>query len=455
MSRASAVHGDPGSALDEARRRSQEDRLGSTVTEVPPLDAPTAFRAARAAGLFAALWMRPDDGSAMLGIGSAASVETRGRDRILGLRGAWSELRHDGDGAGLRAFVGVSFDERTPPPRGPRWTDHPSALLVVPRLLVEWRDGGVLGRIAARAGDDAAEAEVARIWDALTRSERDTERDSGPGPGRVERVGELASRDRWRADVTEARDEIRRGALEKIVLARALRLRVGPDAVDAALSALGRRSPGCTVYGVSRGDSVLLGATPESLVRLSDGTARVSCVAGTAPRAKGGRDADTGVALLASAKDREEHAVVVRAAAGALAATCDAVTVSEPRLMGLATLWHLASEVSGRARPGVELLDLAAALHPTPAVCGAPREVAARVLAEREPFDRGWYGGALGWVDGQGEGELVVALRGALVRWSEAWLFAGCGIVAGSDPDAELAEADAKMRPMIEALGGR
>jgi len=101
----------------------------------------------------------------------------------------------------------------------------------------------------------------------------------------------------------------------------------------------------------------------------------------------------------------------------------------------------------------VDLLDLAAALHPTPAVCGVPREAALRELALCEPFDRGWYAGALGWVDGAGEGDLVVGLRSALLRDGSAWAFAGCGIVAASDPDAELVESELKLRPVLEALG--
>ncbi|HZP97418.1 MAG TPA: isochorismate synthase [Candidatus Limnocylindria bacterium] len=453
MSDAVALREDLVSALRLARREARADDLVSATIALWQCDATAAFRAVRAAGHNAALWLRPADGMARLAAGDAATLTASGADRIVALRRGWSDLRAGAAGAtGLRAFVGFSFDERIVPAPGPVWTDFPRALLVVPRLLVEWKDGRAVARAAARADDASADEDLARIGATLAAASSSAD----PEPSRAERTGELPARDVWRAQVARARDEIRRGELEKIVLARAVRLRVRADAAEATLAILARRSPGCTVYAVARGHSLLLGATPESLVSLDSGTARVSCVAGTAPRVDEDHDAAAALALVRSEKDQREHELVARAARAALESCCDAVRASgPPRLMALATLWHLASEVRGTARPGIELLDLAAALHPTPAVCGAPRAAAMRALAEREPFDRGWYGGALGWIDERGDGELVVALRGALARAHEAWLFAGCGIVAGSDPDAELAESDAKLVPMLDALGAR
>lgn len=456
---------EPGALLSAARERAR-GRIGVAMAELKAPDALASFARARALGHDAALWVRPADGSATLGLGTAARVRPRGGDRVAGLRREWSKLRGAVEGPGeLRAFVGVSFDEGGDRRDGPRWSGFGSAELVVPRIRVEWRDGATLAHVAARE-DDEAESETSELWDDLVAGT------AGARPEVSERVGaspaasscasgrratpvrgpeivrEIPSRDAWRKDVLAARDAIHQGLLEKVVLARAACVRVAESAVPTALAALVDRARGSTVYAVARGGAVFLGATPESLVTLEGGVARVSCVAGTAARA----DDATGLALLGSDKDLREHEVVVRAARGTLGRYCDEVTVRGPELLGLVTLWHLASDVRGRVRRGVELLDLAAELHPTPAVCGTPRDAAARFIAEHEPFARGWYAGALGWVDAAGEGELVVALRGAVVRPERAWVFAGCGIVDGSDPDAELAEADAKMRPTIAAL---
>ncbi len=453
MTRAPAVGEDLVGALRSSLRAAPAGALVTVTVELGPRDAAGLFLAARATGTNAVAWLRPDDGVARVAAGEALAFAARGPGRIHALRRRWAELRSSIVGApGLRAFTAFSFDERPDRADGPRWDDFPSALLVVPRLLVEWRDGRVIARATAVAsGDGGALDDVARMC-AQLEAEHAPQEES---PVAIERTAELPSPERWREDVARAREEIERELFQKIVLARTVRVHLASAVAEGALSTLARRFPACTVYAIGRGDSCLVGATPESLVSLADGAAQVSCVAGTAPRsADAGEDAARAQALARSGKERAEHDLVVSAARTTLEGFCDVVTESDmPRLIGLANVWHLASDVGGRVRAGVELLDLAAALHPTPAVCGVPRQAALRSLAQREPFDRGWYGGVLGWVDERGDGDLAVALRCALARPGDAWLFAGCGIVAGSDPEAELAESEAKLRPMLEALG--
>ncbi len=161
-----------------------------------------------------------------------------------------------------------------------------------------------------------------------------------------------------------------------------------------------------------------------------------------------------GQQLLASAKDSGEHAVVVRVLAEGLRAVCaDVQTPPAPQLLRLHNVQHLHTPITARVRTGRSVLDLVERLHPTPAVGGYPREAALRLIRDREGLDRGWYAGPLGWVDARGEGEFAVALRSALLRGSEATLFAGCGIVADSQPESEYAESALKMRPLLAALG--
>jgi isochorismate synthase len=178
-------------------------------------------------------------------------------------------------------------------------------------------------------------------------------------------------------------------------------------------------------------------------------------LAGTSARgATPAEDERLGQALLASPKERTEHAVVVRALRAALAEQCTDVTApGTPRLFRVRNVQHLLTPLSGRLRPGRGALDLVTALHPTPAVGGAPRATALDLIRRWEGLDRGWYAGPVGWVDRHGQGEFAVAIRSALLRGPEASLYAGCGIVADSDPEAEFSESVLKLRPMLAALG--
>ena len=183
---------------------------------------------------------------------------------------------------------------------------------------------------------------------------------------------------------------------------------------------------------------------------------RTAALAGSAPRgATPEEDARLGQGLLASAKDRGEHAIVVRALTDGLEGICDELTMpAEPALLSVANIHHLHTPVSGRLGPGKTLLDAVERLHPTPAVGGWPRAAALRFIREQEGLDRGWYAAPLGWLDRHGAGEFAVGLRSALLEGSTAALFAGCGIVGDSDPAEEYAESRLKLRPMLAALTG-
>ncbi|WP_067974674.1 isochorismate synthase [Nocardiopsis trehalosi] len=251
-------------------------------------------------------------------------------------------------------------------------------------------------------------------------------------------------------------------ALRKVVLARALRL-TGPGPVDVAqlLRNLAWRDPAAHAFAVdlppAGGDvRTLVGASPELLVAKRGGTATANPLAGSAPRsADPTRDQQRAVALLTSAKDRYEHAVVVEAVAEGLRPFCRTLDVpAEPELARTATMWHLSTRVTGELRdPATPSADLVRALHPTPAVCGTPTADARDAIAAAEPFDRGFYTGVVGHTDARGDGEWVVTIRCADVAGAEVDLFAGGGIVAGSDPEAELAETSAKLRTLLLALG--
>lgn len=257
--------------------------------------------------------------------------------------------------------------------------------------------------------------------------------------------------------VAEAVARIRAGHLEKVVLARTLEVEAGrPLDAKRLLHRLRAAEPHGYAFAAPTGlGSSLVGASPELLVSLRRGEVRATPLAGTAPRA-GDPDEDraSGEALAASSKNREEHAVVVRAVAAGLAPFCDPLSWDpEPVLLETANVWHLATRFVGRLRdPSAIVLDLVAALHPTPAVCGTPTDVAREVIVELEPFGRGSYAGPVGWIDAGGEGEWAIALRCAELGDERATLFAGAGIVAGSEPASEADETGRKFRAFLDSL---
>ncbi len=262
--------------------------------------------------------------------------------------------------------------------------------------------------------------------------------------------------------VAEAVEMLRAGeGLDKVVLARALELRgVEPD-IPALLRRLAAADPWAHVYAVdlpsrSGAPRTLVGASPETLVRRVGDTVEALPLAGSAGRAADPvEDARRGAHLLGSTKDRDEHAVVIEAIAAALDPLCSSLEIPDgPELLRTRAMWHLATRIRGRLTDrAITSLDLAAALHPTPAVCGTPRDHARNAIATLEPLDRGYYAGAVGWQDASGDGEWIVAIRCGEVEGDTMRLWAGAGLVEGSDPEGELAETTAKFGTLLSAIG--
>lgn len=340
-----------------------------------------------------------------------------------------SELVDAPVGAGLIAFGSFVFD----PDSAGRST------LVVPRTVV--------GRRAGRA------------W--LTSIGPEPDLDplpvpfAPPRPPVGVRYAEGAlSGEAWQGAVCEAVRRISAGDLDKVVLARDL-LVTADEEIDPRwlVARLADRYAACWTYLVDG----LVGATPEMLVRREAGLVTSRVLAGTIRRSGGGAaDLNLAAALARSGKDLEEHEYAVASVARSLAPFCSGMHVPEaPYVLELPNVLHLATDVTAVARPGSTALGLAAALHPSAAVCGTPTAAARSLIAELEHLDRERYAGPVGWVDAHGDGEWAIALRCGQLDETDRRrlrLYAGCGIVAGSDPAAELAESVAKLLPMREAL---
>jgi menaquinone-specific isochorismate synthase len=259
--------------------------------------------------------------------------------------------------------------------------------------------------------------------------------------------------------VKGALDAIAAGTVAKVVLARRVDAAL-PDPVDTSsiLRRLHRREPACTIFGILEPNESFLGATPEVLVSRRGSSVTSMALAGTVGLVGVDRvDRQSVGHLMRSPKERGEHRIVVDAIADTLAARCETLDIPEtPSVVRLATVAHLGTPMHGvlRSSPGgpPDALQLAAALHPTPAVGGSPTEPALRLLRTLEEADRGRYAGPVGWVDGHGDGDFVVGIRSASIRGSTASVYAGAGIVAGSDPDAELAETTLKLKTAYSVL---
>jgi menaquinone-specific isochorismate synthase len=329
-------------------------------------------------------------------------------------------------GTGLVAFGSIAFAD----------SSAAASLLIVPKVLLGVRDG------RAWLTTVEIDAESAKFWQ--TASKYGHNAPVALSPGSQSAAGFMQS-------VVDAVKAISNGELEKVVLARDL---VGtlPEDFDirSSLVKLADRFPTCWVYSVDG----LFGASPELLVRVAHGQVSARVLAGTAGRGTDPEvDKAISAALAASSKNTTEHAFAVDSLVQTLKPFCEHVDADpKPFSLALPNLWHLASDVHGVLREEASVLDLAAALHPTAAVAGTPRLEAQQLLGALEPFDRGRYAGPVGWIGADGDGEWAIALRGAQIEGSQVTAFAGCGIVAGSEPEAELAETNLKFSPIREAL---
>ena len=331
----------------------------------------------------------------------------------------------------------------------PRWTyvhDGTRAHLV---LAIDPRDAAN----AARWHDELALHQAAAA--AVARPAR-------PQPALVEL--QRASADEWRDQIVAITDAIAAGQCSKIVAARTCTVALA-GAVHTAelLAALDHRHADCVRVLVQPPDAgALIAATPERLVRRDGDVVRCDALAGTLsiavpdgepPSARERIIAEASAELFASRKERREHELVVDAIHAALAGCADVDAPREPIVRVLRHLVHLHTPFRARLREPRHVLELAAQLHPTPAVGGTPRELATDWIRTREPVARGWYGAPVGWFDLDGNGELAVAIRSGVVTGNRAHLWAGGGIVAGSDPERELAETELKLRAMLGTLG--
>lgn len=366
-----------------------------------------------------------------------------GPDRPAAAARLWSRLseragatRPRVPATGLVALGGFGFDPGREPDQP--WLGFPALLFRVPRLLVT----RVRGRTFASG--DLSLLEFPPAF-------------RGPGARQLV-VRPARPPAEWCGAVAEAVRRLRCGEAEKVVLAREVVARAdGVVAAGAVVRALRGSYPACFTYLVSGADgTAFAGASPELLVRRTGTTAVSQPMAGSTARGQDEEEDDAlADRLRASAKDAAEHGVTATFVEEALARFSSSVERGEPEVLRFTNIQHLATTVIARlVAPAAGALELAAALHPTPAISGFPRSAAERLIGELEGMERGWYGGAVGWIDGRGDGELAVAIRCGLLWEDGARLYAGNGVMPDSDPESELRETELKLRALLGALSG-
>ena len=378
-------------------------------------------------------WIRGGEG--LVGFGVYKKYEVSGEDRFKEAHKWWQQKLAEftihnnvhGIGTGPILFTSFAFD--------PRDTSE----LIIPKIIIGQRNGkSWITWVGDQKQPDIKKIEISSQSGEITWAN-----------GTVEE-------EKWRNQVSKAINAIKSGQLEKVVLARDLKANSSTKIdINNLLQKLEIEYPSTWVFLVDG----LVGATPELLVRLNKSLITSRVLAGTIQKT-GNEDRDLALAasLAKSSKDLEEHEYAVKSIADSLAPFCSSTNVPEsPFVLHLSNVMHLATDVTGVLNDSAKQADiftLIENLHPSAAVCGTPTNVAKKLISELETMNRSRYAGPVGWIDAQGDGEIAIALRcGELSDGNKSIrIFAGCGIVAGSDPITEYAESQAKLMPMRTAL---
>ena len=436
-------------ALAEAASRAAQTLVSVTVPFDCDDPSATVFASRRAGEPFFC-WEQPDRDLRLAALGRIHEITARGPNRFVTVAADCANLSGEAVLRGSGGFTtgpvwtgGFAFhDDGTAGAADPdpAWSSFEPASMILPELAIQSSEGGTFLTVNLMAGPGSdgealLAAAMARVA-GLVSGEMPM---IDPHPTVAPSIESVRSPESYEGSVAEAVERIRSGEIEKVVLAREVVVRAGSAHDPAAIyDALRQGFPSCFNFCAGTGEAVFIGASPELLVR---------CV--------GRGVATVGLAqqLLSSRKDRGEQAVVVRRIVKTLSKLSVWVEAAEePEIIKVANIQHLGTPVYAQLAQPRTAIELAGLLHPTPAVGGEPWKKASKVMAEVEQMDRGWYAGPVGWMDGSGDGEFCVALRSALIRDREAHLFAGVGVVADSDPAAELAETEIKLSALLPLL---
>jgi menaquinone-specific isochorismate synthase len=439
---------------DEVAGRGSDPRVVARSRELDGVDRDRLL--AEAEGPTVA-WRGPEE--TVEAAGATATLTADGPDRFAAVR-AQAEALFDSLSSAVphrarpRLFGGFAFHDGRPEDDDV-WTGFADAWFVLPRVQVTtagdraWLTTTGSGPNAEQAADRTLEEWTERLQSTSARTQ--------PTPPGVLDRERTPSKEAWNEQVRDAIDEIEAGRLRKVVLAQSLSVELAQSlSVPDALARLDETYPDCYRFAFTPPEAdagTFFGATPERLVSLRGRTVETEALAGSTGRGDTpAEDEWLAEELLDSEKDIHEHQLVVEAVREQLDPVAASVSTGERAIRRLATVQHLRTPIRATLSADEHVLSLVEALHPTPAVGGLPPDAALETIRRTEAFDRGWYAAPVGWMDAAGNGTFTVAIRSALARQRRAWLFAGAGIVADSDPDREWDEVQLKYRPMLDEL---
>ncbi len=408
-------------------------------------------------------WDQPSSDETILGLGNAVRLTMSGPGRFEILNKKMQEIQENWEWLDLEStgfwpisYLCFAFDPDDPMTGA--WSDLPNSGLFLPELTLQQKDNDCVASFSVNLKKYQNIESIHLRWMQLISKLTAALSQSYSPPGcmtTLTRIATSSDLSEWRQLVSDAKNSIASRAMEKVVPARHLRVeaerRFDPRRLMDTLNYL---YPNSMLLASRIENKVFVSATPERLIDFHNGKITCDAMAGTTHRsAVEEQDLELGKQLLSDPKVRHEHQLVVEGIKASLTPICSTLShQDQPSLTRLRNLQHLSTEFNGQLKPDVTLLQAAARLHPTAAVNGYPGDVANLWLKKREPFVRGWYAGAAGWVDRGGNGKLAVLLRCALLDQDQADLFAGAGITAESNADAEYAETELKFRVMLEAL---
>jgi isochorismate synthase len=438
-------------ALLRENRRAGRQRLLSIGLRLPGLRLSTCPRL-RTGDFY---WSAPAGGHSLLGRGRAWHRQFSGPQRLQqadralrALRPRWQYLHPDGPDSGPLLLTAAAFDADDPMEGG--WSGFPNTTLFAPRLLLEQGPRGC--RLILSRPPGTADGDTLREWlellDGVLQDSGCRDRHVGRSSPGLPTIPDDAAN--WLSLSRRAIETIGQGKLDKLVLYRRLRLPADLQCAGALLETLHGAFPDCRLIAFHQGDSVFVCASPEQLLAKRGRAIASDALAGTAPLDS---ESGNGEDLRRHAKSRHEQALVQTAVRQALAPLCSELTADRPpRVRPLGQLMHLHNRIQGLLREETAALQLAARLHPTPAVCGSPTQAAMDWLRREGQSRRGWYSGFAGWIGRNGDAELNVLLRCALLGRDGTELFAGAGLVAGSRAEDELAETELKLAAVGDHL---
>ena len=444
----------------ELANRYKQPIVVSITTAIDKQDALAFFQAFKHKTDMRTFWTEPSREFALIGVGTAMSLEAEGLSRFQEIDKRWKEMIEHAVisneanviGTGPTIIGGFNFDPLKE--KSPIWKSFPDAKLVLPTFMITidkdscWLTENYLVRDTDEPKTlfQKAEAEKEKLLQASA-----TLDENNPSSIIKEEIEPQA----WIQTVEKTTEQIKKHELEKVVLAREMRLYAdAPFSPEHVLNHLLNEQTTSFVFAFEYGQDCFLGATPERLAKRLNDNVFFTCLAGSIKRGKTKEeDEQLGNFLLNDQKNRYEHQLVVDMISDVACKSCTNVQVPEtPTLLKTPHVQHLYTPITAKTG-NASLLEIIEAMHPTPALGGYPKEIGIEKIRDIEQLDRGWYAAPIGWIDYNGNGEFAAAIRSALIQNKQASLFAGVGLVADSDPMAEYEETLIKFKPMLSALG--